>query len=865
MSRTLLLLLLAPLASAADPKPHVDAEGFPLPTEAARRFGPAKFSDGPHSWASFSPDGKRVVTTLHQTGKTEEQRRSGVAAWEVSTGRRLWLAAEGFRCLNATVHVDGKSVWVYADKKSGEDGRSNVLFRLSMADGQELGKRQVGTEYSGETVLTPDGWLAVLWNNGGRRPPTVGVFDATGKAVLEYKAEEDHRFEHLRLSPDKRVLFLTGYGARGDDREFLRTFGQPKRLLALSVETGKPLWVRDTSPIASVVVSPDGERVITHGGNAVRAWNVETGKEVASATIEGLDRHRPFARPALSLNPDGKTLLLRRTDDGTLPLDSTTLKPGTPIAAPLHAAWWTADGKVGAVPTGRNLTLYDASGKPLPQSPSPLLVGYKHQLAITTDGKRVVRTAGPENHVEWDLATGREVRRVKWAAFTREGTPGMPAFQTPVDVPAARSPDGTRTLRFLHGEEAKGKLRISLFERGQERELMPLPENAVMFYELGFSPDGRYAYAINHAQQLYTWNLRDGGPETEIEFNKRRAENFRGAGTLHPSPDGRRYALIERNQYPFDNEAKMNGWCIGVYEWADDKRVGEFVGNGTLWGLSWSVDGTRIGGGGQSGSTEKSKGFAFAGSVPDGRFVMAPTDLPDRALAAALSSDGNTVAVGNGGEVFLYEVCSRRLRHKFTQAHREVVTVGFTLDGKHLLAESTDGSIFLWDVRGDLTKPAKRDAVGWDAAWKALGGEDATAAFRAVRLFALYPDEGSMELKQRFAESKPPSDEAIAALVKRLDDRDFKTRDQALKELKAIGFAAHSALKKALDGNPSEELRTRASELLAVAVPPDLLRAERAVEAMTLADTVDAKKLIDEWAKGPTSDPFTMAAKRGSK
>ena len=98
-------------------------------------------------------------------------------------------------------------------------------------------------------------------------------------------------------------------------------------------------------------------------------------------------------------------------------------------------------------------------------------------------------------------------------------------------------------------------------------------------------------------------------------------------------------------------------------------------------------------------------------------------------------------------------------------------------------------------------------------------------------------------------------------LIAQLDDRDYATRERATKELRELGFAAFPALKKALADNPPEELRARAERLLAATTSPDVRRAERAVEAMQLAGTESARKVIAEWAKGPADETLTKAAK----
>jgi hypothetical protein len=99
-------------------------------------------------------------------------------------------------------------------------------------------------------------------------------------------------------------------------------------------------------------------------------------------------------------------------------------------------------------------------------------------------------------------------------------------------------------------------------------------------------------------------------------------------------------------------------------------------------------------------------------------------------------------------------------------------------------------------------------------------------------------------------------------VVGKLDDRTFAVRQEAERQLRAMGTVAFPALKKALEANPSEEFKERAGRLLAVQIPADRLQAERAVEVLRLADTEGTRKLLAEWAAGDAKRPLTVAAKR---
>jgi hypothetical protein len=312
-------------------------------------------------------------------------------------------------------------------------------------------------------------------------------------------------------------------------------------------------------------------------------------------------------------------------------------------------------------------------------------------------------------------------------------------------------------------------------------------------------------------------------------------------------------------------------WRVGVYDIPTTKLVRHVDGDGAIELVGWTRSGGVVGlvettqpesaDGSWSGRIFRPQLLYFDPDATGKRL----TSLEHSVWAWAVAPFGDMVAVGSSDGLRLYEASTGKLRHRFREQTRPVQLLAFSPDGRTLAAESVDGPLLLWDVRGDLNKPPKPDAAGWEAAWKALGESGAESGFKAVRLFALHPDEGIPELKRRFAELKPPSAEAIAEWVAKLDDRDYQTRERAERELKAIGSAALPVLKKALSESPSEELQLRVQRVLAVPMPGDVLRAERAVEALTLAGTDAAKKQLAEWATGPPANPLTTAAKRAGK
>jgi HEAT repeat protein len=99
----------------------------------------------------------------------------------------------------------------------------------------------------------------------------------------------------------------------------------------------------------------------------------------------------------------------------------------------------------------------------------------------------------------------------------------------------------------------------------------------------------------------------------------------------------------------------------------------------------------------------------------------------------------------------------------------------------------------------------------------------------------------------------------MARLVRDLDDDAFAVREQATVELARLGTGAEPALRKALAGRPSEEVRRRIDALLARLQTPETAEARRrwrrAVELLELVGSDEARAALKLLAGGTTQAP----------
>ncbi len=152
------------------------------------------------------------------------------------------------------------------------------------------------------------------------------------------------------------------------------------------------------------------------------------------------------------------------------------------------------------------------------------------------------------------------------------------------------------------------------------------------------------------------------------------------------------------------------------------------------------------------------------------------------------------------------------------------------------------------------------------ALWDDLLATDVPRAHAAVWTLARSPQDAVPFLRERLKPApSPPDPKLLPQLVAELDDKRFATRERATRELTRAGRAATPHLRRALEGQPSSELRRRVEALLA-ALPREAgggaaLRDLWALEALEHAGTAEARALLRDLAGGAPGHPLTEEAK----
>jgi hypothetical protein len=226
-------------------------------------------------------------------------------------------------------------------------------------------------------------------------------------------------------------------------------------------------------------------------------------------------------------------------------------------------------------------------------------------------------------------------------------------------------------------------------------------------------------------------------------------------------------------------------------------------------------------------------------------------------LAFNVSPDGRTLLTGDDtGSTRLWEVASGKVVATVPGHRGHVATAAVSPDGRFLLTGGYDQVAYVWAL-----KPAAAARPG--PAIDRLTGDSAEQAREAVWALAADP-EGPKLLRERFKPIDGPKPEPVRGWIADLDHPTFTRREAASAALARAGVLAEPAVRQALQGSPTAEARERLTKVLAgITRRPtrDDIIHSRAVQAMELAGTAAARKVLEEWAAGTDGAWLTVDAR----
>jgi RNA polymerase sigma factor (sigma-70 family) len=810
----------AQTAAAAPPSsPVQDRYGDPLPPGALARLGTTRFRHD--SWLTafaLSPDGRTLAAA---SGRS-------IHLWDAATGRerlRLEGHEESVRCL----------AWSSDGATFVSGGDDNTVRLWDPATGKEE-RRLEG--HGGEARRGQGGVHAVAFAANGSRVISAGgdntlrIWDtATGKQVLR---------------PELLVKVVRSLAVSSDGRTLAVALGysdKPNTVWLAEGATGRAIRrLPQEFEVSQVAFSPDGKSLAVAGSvpgrpGELRLWDVATGKEVR--------RFKGHADAALwaAFTPDGKTLASAGYDRTVRVWQTDTGKELRRFEGP--TPWY----RVAFTPDGKTLLAYGAENTlhfwDLTTGKEALSFDGHHRgvdgVVFSPDGRQLI-TRGQEEVRVWDTARRAEVGRFGFA---------------PRDFPTTAffKADGTA----LTAGTADGQLR--LYEIASGKELRALRPDGWMTCQA--SPDGK-VLAVHDTKDhsLILWELTTGKERV------RTAPPPENVSDMAFAPDGAVLAVSSGTDlfiHLFDTATGKELPALGPHK-------------GGMTTLTFSADGKTVAGSCMGDTLQ-------LWEVAIGRQRLQIDHGGPVVTAMAFSPNGRLLATGYNGLYFkggpngrtvpispeerdkirLWDLSTGRELHRFAGHRGGVTGLAFLPDGRMLASSSHDTTVLFWDVatvlQAKLPRAAAPSAHQLDSLWKDLGGNDAAQAYRAVHALAAAPEQAVLWIKERVRPVPLADAHKLERLIADLDREDFATRETAARELARLGEAARPALRKALQGRPSAEVRRQVSRLLEELDGGARLAEVRSVEVLEQAGTTAARQVLEELAKGEPEARITREAR----
>jgi WD40 repeat protein len=316
--------------------------------------------------------------------------------------------------------------------------------------------------------------------------------------------------------------------------------------------------------------------------------------------------------------------------------------------------------------------------------------------------------------------------------------------------------------------------------------------------KFAFAPDGK-TIVTSDKDGLRVWDVATGKPLREVEGI--------GDGVIAVSPDGRSIASAFVGSFFLTEVASGKARHRLRLPKIDNPRATEDV-----------VEGVRFAGNGRS-VMAVSPGYITVFATDSGKTLLrleaeggSWEDAP-----AALSPDGRWLAHADGSAVAVRDLNNPRAasEHQSLSGHAgSVEAVTFSPDGKYLVSCGADGTALVWDAKVLTGKPMppERDTAALDADevqphWDVLAAADPGKAASAMAALVESPDTAVPLLKARLKPAAAPTEPEGAV------------------------------------------------------TDPELLRHLRAVEVLERIGTPEARKVLEELAKGEPAARVTREAK----
>lgn len=815
--RPLLILLLFPAVASADPARR-DLYGDPLPEGAIQRLGTARMKHLGADYIQVAPDGKTILTSAYGDNSPR--------VWSAETGKLLKaIKKPGNRPSNTHYSDDG--LRAMQNRLGGiqvwEVESNRLLHNIQAAKGEFF--TQPALRGDGKSVAAIDRGVWVWDLEAGTRKELPGRF----KSV-----------QSIYFCPGGRLLVAERVD-EGEFRSSLWDLGRNERLHSFAgfphpfpTNCGKAIAIRRDA-----------------SGKAIsEIWDLETLERTHTLV------HGPTAHD-VTPSPDG-TLVF---DENEVVGELRELKSGRKIAE-INRPWafaFSSDSRFAyAVANGGKLSKRDVkTGQVLWEARDS---GTAPPLDVrwTPDSRTLFVTRDQEADAVgiFDVGSGTEVERFDLSK--RHGRP-LPPLTAPSEVGLRLLTVSPSTEGFQQHLWVDGRL-------GKPVEMplsVPKPSPPRAY---AITPDGARLRLFHHFRGATS---SDGVKYREIDpttgkVTRSRVEDAHDAGALRFSSDGRFY-------YDF-KVARVSD---------TGESLPPLTPLPSPYRLHFSSRGYFLGGSRQRAIPEGERTppkFHPDQSVLTvwdrltGQSVLEVPDLAESGMA--FDPFERFVAMAQQKEITVLDLASGEVVKSIANpvstlvdaAPMSATCLAFSPDGKRLATGHSDTTVLIWDLSDLPALPREKlDPPALETLWAALREPDAKAAHAAIGKLAGSPETVLPFLKNRLRPVEAIPQETVDPLVKQLRSDNFRQRETATKKLGELGDGLLPFLDELLKGDPSDDLRKRASSLREPhtwKVPPtgEDLRLLRAVRLLETLGGPEALKLVESLAGGVPAARATQEA-----
>jgi WD40 repeat protein len=740
---------------------------------------------------------------------------------------------------------------------------------------------------SGDGILSlaysPDGrYLA-----SGSRNDVVRLWDATsGQLVRTFK---EHWVWALAFSPDGKHL---------------ATGGANKLVRLWEVESGKEVHQMrgHKATIKSLAFSKDsGALVSGSDDHSVRLWKVSDGSQVA--VYQG----HTFGVNAVAIAPDMKSLASVSTDR-TIRLWNGKPKPVMHAPSAIQAISYLPDRKT--LITGGDdgfIRVWDINTAMQTREWKGHSTTITH-LSLSADGKTLV-TAGADKMLRvWDVVQGTELRTMerrlgdcdalamtpdgkfvaaggfnntiqRWDATSGNALANPPGLPGAISAMACSADGSLIAAAFTTNQvqliDYAGKEKHRLVCNGEDAEML-----------LAVAPDGKQLATVSLPDTIILWDTASGKEKHRLTLQER--DEVRCLGY---SPDGQRLAI-----------GYTNGG-LRIWDPSAGKVVKQIATPRDARAVAYSRDGKTLAVGSVDAIVlynadtyqpvrqyaKLNDTVACLAFAPDGRHLAAgmfannirlfdltqpkeKTDIEPRALEGhqgvvygiCWSTNGRClVSAGFDKTVRLWEFVNGQQIAKWTGHDGEVSAVAFHPLGRKVVSASRDTTLLIWDATtmgldGKLPNIQGLNVQEMDQFWKELASDNNPQGNKALWTMVAGQRDSVKYLSNKVFLADPKK---IQQCILDLNSDKFKDRETATATLASYERWVEGVLRKTLENPASEEVRQRVEKLLARLVGKDAIslqqersRVRRIIEILEQSATDDARKLLQDLARGAAEE-----------